>query len=230
MKLVLLAGCVSASLLVVSCKSRELGGSSAPSSTTTGTALKPPPFNAFQLWESGGQGVSFTQYPPSYEVLQGATEADGFFFVSKEGYFADVEAVPGSARFTGTPTAGASVNAAGDTLTYPADANQGRTQELRLTFSEPSGELMSQVEAAKHCTGKLRLPTARELFDFCAAGTTPNAQGQFSASRCAQGWLWSASVSSAVRGFAWAFTGELGTVSILDRSERRAVRCVGSAG
>ena len=95
---------------------------------------------------------------------------------------------------------------------------------------------MSHADAVAYCK-KLdkRLPTTRELFDFCAAGVTePNYGPSFQSGKypaTARCWgkmlFWSASVDSYDRSYAWLFNGNYGHVSNGNRNKTVGVRCVG---
>ncbi len=73
-------------------------------------------------------------------------------------------------KFVAAPTSGTSVE--NDLLVYPARNHR----QLKLNFDVTSTKAMNFAEALSYCKAKeMRLPTVRELFDFCAAGVTePN--------------------------------------------------------
>jgi hypothetical protein len=72
----------------------------------------------------------------------------------------------------------------------------------------------------------LRLPTVRELFDFCWARTAASSEGHLEKHRCDPSWVWSASVYSNHRDFAWLFNGDHGNVNFDPRRFAYGVRCV----
>lgn len=92
--------------------------------------------------------------------------------------------------FIGAPSKGASVS--NDLLSVPGAAG---AQPKNLQFTDVSSEKLEFVDALKACKAKgLRLPTMRELFDFCTAGFEKDRQGYYSQTRCPHD-LWSSSVA-----------------------------------
>jgi hypothetical protein len=97
---------------------------------------------------------------------------------------------------------------------------------------------MTHLDAVAYCKNQgLRLPTVREIFDFCAAGVTepnygrPNYDSEKypSTARCWMASLWSAPVNSSLRSMAWTFNGNYGYVyygSFRSRPDAHSV-CVG---
>jgi hypothetical protein len=162
-------------------------------------------------------------YPQGWEVTSGRINSDGvFYFVEQEFWHGD--------KFIFVPTEGAEVE--GDTLDYPL--RNGKL--LKLKFTPTTGKEMTHPDAAEHCKDLgLRLPTARELFDFCAVGVEgPNYGPGFRwesyprTARCYGQFLWSASVNSSGRVSAWQFSGGPGNVYVYDRpNSSGGVRCVG---
>ena len=122
---------------------------------------------------------------------------------------------------------------------------KGKT--LSIKFTEATEKKLPHSHALAYCRSQgLRLPTIRELFDFCASGVTgPNygpffEKGKYPASeRCGGGELWSASIVhnwGHPGRFAWAnawiwnnLDGSLksGSRRLSPWDERFAVRCVG---
>ncbi len=69
------------------------------------------------------------------------------------------------------PTEGAKV--VNDVLEYPV--KNGKVLKLKFTAEFPNE--MDRTAAVEHCKKQgLRLPTVREFFDFCAAGTPVNSE------------------------------------------------------
>lgn len=189
-----------------------------PVPTPTPTPTPPPnklPFNAFEMWRTG-QGSAVLDYPQGYEITSGSTSPDGVFYENYEVYWANFTPI-------GVPTAGAFVS--GALLTYPAQGER----TLKLKFSPESPGVMIHSEAVQYCREKgLRLPTVRELLDFCAAGYARHVyDGRYSTHRCGENGLWSASVRSSSRASAWQFSGGFGNVEYYWRYNTRGVRCVG---
>jgi hypothetical protein len=135
------------------------------------------------------------------------------------------------------PTEGAKV--VNDVLEYPVK----NRKQLKLKFTKISEQRMAQFDAPAYCKNQgLRLPTVREIFDFCAAGVTepsygPNYQaGKYpSTARCGHTWLWSASLDPSYLRYAWRFASYIGSVAVDDRGYSIPrdvpvhVRCVGPA-
>jgi hypothetical protein len=190
------------------------------------TQVNPKAFNAFNIWRDG-QGVEILDYPNGYDAKGDPTTSDDVFYVETK-YFGD-------GKFKAVPTKGASV--VQGVLQYPIQNGK----QLKLKFSEVSVEVMSHQVAVQYCKDKgTRLPTIRELFDFCAAGVTgPNYGPDFrngwypSTGRCygKDGKIhWSASVDSYYRGRAWQFGSDGGYASETIRHLGiGVVRCVGPA-
>lgn len=183
-------------------------------------------FNAFNIW-SDGSGTETFEYPQGYDVTKGYTNPDGVFYVEPDSYWKND-------KFIGVPTEGAIV--VNDVLEYP----QKNGKQLKLKFSAKSPYEMNHPDAVKHCKMQgLRLPTIRELFDFCSAGLTrpkfgPNYEkGKYPIQgRCSGMFIWSASVHSRSRDRAWIFGGDYGYMDL--KPDSRIVgygiraRCVGN--
>lgn len=200
----------------------------AGTNTTAAASMTKAPFDDFLMWRDGNglNGVSGVfDYPEGYLVEQNRSvngtfvvdPADGVFFVS---------ANEGLRK----PTDGASVSGEvmtdairSGTLAYPA--REGRL--FKLKFTQQSSVEMSHAEATKYCRDMgFRLPTIRELFDFCAAGTAPNQAGNYDKHRCSAKGIWSSSVYADDRMYAWEF-GQFGYVHANFRFSKYLVRCVG---
>lgn len=138
-------------------------------------------------------------------------------------------------KFIAVPTLGAKV--VNDVLEYPA--RNGR--QLKLKFTAVDEKMRNHKGAAEFCRGDdghHRLPTARELFDYCTAGIEglnygPNFEpGVYPrASRCSGNRVWAASLNAMVREYAWVFDGVAGTVDVIYSGDTPilGVRCVGPA-
>jgi hypothetical protein len=188
-----------------------------------GTQVNPMAFNAFDIWRDE-KGVEILDYPLGYDALEGAATPDGVFYVDRESYW--------DKKFTGVPTKGAKV--VDGVLEYPLKNGK----QLKLKFAKATRLYMSHMEAVQYCknNGK-RLPTVREIFDFCAAGVTePNYGPDFkvdrypSTARCYEdGGGWTTSVYSADREDIWLFHFRGGTLYRYVRDGLAYVRCVGPA-
>jgi hypothetical protein len=187
-------------------------------------------FDAFLVWRDG-RGLNGTNgvfdYPARYKLVDfGETRADSVFFDKFEEYFKD-------GRLSSKPTSGAIVtgsivskrNASG-VLWYPL--REGRS--LNLSFTSRTAGATRHETARVYCKEiGGRLPTIRELFDFCAAGTEINKKGLFTSHRCTDDCVWSASIDADAQGNAWLFSGYVGIPGIRSRiSEFCRVRCVES--
>jgi hypothetical protein len=132
-----------------------------------GGLLSQLPINAFLVWRDGVPEVY--QYPRGFErpdIPIREEEEDGFLYV--DGYSSEFPDVA-------SPTEGATVD--GAVLNYPE--REGRT--FSLTFLPPRSAddpylapsyyaRQNFGKALKHCIGRGgRLPTIRELYDFCHA-------------------------------------------------------------
>lgn len=119
-------------------------------------------FKAFDIWRDG-QRAEILDYPQSYGVNDGSISSDGVFYTNAETYWPE-------GKFIAVPTG--SVQVVNDVLEYPV--RNGK--QLKLKFTKVSEKAMTHAESVTYCKNLgLRLPTTRELFDFCAAGVTePN--------------------------------------------------------
>jgi hypothetical protein len=181
--------------------------------------INPQAFNAFNLWLDG-QGNESLSYPDGYSEIEGTIASDGVFYVAEEDFW-------DHRKFTAVPTPGIAVK--DKTLFYPE--RNGR--KLILEFSPVSETPLSQPEAVEFCESmNMRMPTVREIFDFCTAGVSeanygPDYDLQYPATgRCGEQFLWSAAVDSNYRDYAWLFYGTLGAVDSDVRFVSHAVRCV----
>ena len=195
------------------------------------TQVNSKAFNAYNIWRDGQQ-AEMLDYPQGWEQSSGVdTSPEDVFTVAMIKYWSNDPNYP--RPIMGIPTEGASV--VDDVLEYPV--RDGK--QLKLKFEAKAIESMTHYKAAQYCKDLgLRLPTVRELFDYCAAGVKepnygPNFQLNYpSTARC---WTpvvtmyWSASVVSDDREYAWVFEARKGYVNTWDRASTYGrVRCVGS--
>jgi hypothetical protein len=192
--------------------------------------VNPKAFNAFNIWRDG-QGAEILDLPQDYDAATGTLVTDDVFYIERAKYW---YLNPREVEFIGIPTEGAAV--VNDVLEY--SVKNGK--QLRLKFASLSSDRMQHAEAIAYCKKQnLRLPTAQELFDFCATGVTePDYGPNFKSvtypekARCGKLELWSVSIWSASRSDAVIFNGDLS--GLLWSASRRAswsknyVRCVGS--
>jgi hypothetical protein len=208
------------------CKNREFSNNS-ESNLFAGRNAKLVPFNAYNIWRDGA-GAEILDYPKDFDVREGKAVPDGVHFVEWAAYLGTNDA-----NFIGVPTTGAKV--VKDVLEYPVSEKTGKA--LRLKFSNATFRVFYYDEALSHCKENgMRLPTIRELFDFCAAGVSePNYGPDFDkmfkypqSAPCYQKSYWSASLWAEHRGNAWMFEGYKGTVATDARfgNMKKAVRCV----
>ena len=216
-----LVQCTPLKSLQSTAKSAEDDGSIGSNPPEGVTQMNPKAFNAVNIWRDG-QGSEITDFPQDYNDVIGSTTPDGVFYVEDAVYWT-------GRKFTGMPTEGAKV--ANDLLEYPTQNGK----KLRLQFSQISEQKMPHAEAVTYCQSRgLRLPTARELFDFCAAGVPePNYGSNFErgkyplTARCAGGFIWSASINAVHRSYRWMFSGHFGDTFSVIRTDPYSVRCVG---
>jgi hypothetical protein len=232
----------SLALIGTACQPRAYNNANVASNTNNpkdAKQINAKAFNAFKIWEEGS-GEEMLNYPGDYDQYQ-AGVADGVFYVAKAD-FLDTSGM--EAKFIGVPTPQVRVEGTeGNILTYPLRNGKG----LQLKFvARPAttssatvlfGNMMRHLDAATYCTSiNMRLPTARELFDFCATGTPPNFYGPNfkprtypNNARCAGKAIWSASVDPKLRSKAWSFDSVYGAlVRDGERGRELSVVCVGS--
>lgn len=239
---ILFVGCFS--LVAASCAPRNFINENAATNSISPNNLVTnyPAFDAFLIWRdgkglNGNRGV-LTYPSESFGTLTGSTEPDGVFYVSRAEYFSD------DLSFIGKPTEGVVVE--GDITSSPGDATyrieagvlvypnkSGRKLDLKFTAESMvrgtatvQATEMTHAQAQTYCSEKgLRLPTSRELFDFCATNSTKD-NDAYNGRRCSANSIWSASVNSSARHNAWIFSNE-GRIGSLNRTRLAAVRCVG---
>lgn len=207
------AAILGAIIAIGACKQRDFntdsGAQSASASEGVTLVVNSKLFNAYNIWQSG-EKKEISQYPGSgYGEQHGAKSDDGVFYVASETYLGE------GGKKMARRTAGAKV--AGDVLVYPV--RDGR--QLKLKFSIPEHDTtMTHAEAVVHCRTKGgRLPTVRELFDFCQNGICKDGHRD--------AW-WSASLDAKLPGQAWIFDGDLDYLGFSGRLIGRFnhVRCV----
>ena len=191
-------------------------GNSGAIQLSTARIVDPVAFDAFLLWQNGAglnSGKGVFNYPTSYDVISEApVAADGVFYTSWFG--------PGPQPTVGAIVKGQIENAQtmDKNIAYPTyDSTTGWTRglaadmtgilaypnsngrQLEIKFDVLSTQRMKHSEARKYCEAKgQRLPTIRELFDFCTAGTAPTSGNAddlyYNSSRCFNQDIWSASL------------------------------------
>jgi len=233
-------------------------------SSRTEAIEKVNPFlpNAFLVWRDGvDPDTRFPQeyyrFPLEYNSKKGPNKPDQFFFIPADTEFLSKDANRNRV-VTGVHTAG--IQVLGDVLTYPP--KDGRTLSLRFLepiMERPSGPFSQKIvkentfkwaqESCDKAGG--RLPSARELFDFCVGGqdVKKNANGYYVASPCRHRELkrgedtdiilrgpfatrledtdlplWSFTLDSTDMGAAWIFSGSFMTT--MPRHLHGSVRCV----
>ncbi len=180
------------SLLSVGCKARSYnaGGNTAAAGGggDVAGADYAMAYNALQIWE-GKTSEQKTSFPSDYQTKTGTHAADGVFYVSSSDFWKEAPPQPrgrGPRTLIAQPTDGAFMEPKGadrdaqNTVVYP-DRGRG---VLKLRFSERTLENVTHEQAVQKCAAMgMRLPTARELFDFCSIGED---KGQYSYwdSRC----------------------------------------------
>jgi hypothetical protein len=204
--------------------------------------VNPLAFNAYNIWREG-EDSERTSYPDGWIKGSVGRPDQGVFSVELSEFYKRVK-IDGVTRpqFIAVPTEGAVV--VSDVLQYPERSRR----ILRLRFLESDSLPRTSTQAMKQCQDQNgRLPTARELFDFCTAGVEgPNYGPGFQESkypksgRCV-GSLWTASlyyrgalfggVFSSEPNSVWTFNGDRGLLSLLGvpdygGADYAGVRCV----
>jgi hypothetical protein len=222
MRILFATGMACVACALVQCKPREFNNDSGVKNADPAVCppqVNPNAFNAYNMWLDGSCDPVLNP-PQDYENI--TSQEDGVFYESGKAY----SSMKNNQQpiLIGVPTAGAAVE--GDLLVYPARGKR----TLKLRFAPPSATKNSQSDAVKHCSEKgLRLPTIRELFDFCVADTPKSADGSYPKNRCGSSLL-SASVFSHSRSNAWIFdssSGHVSNVAIRFDPHGVGVRCVG---
>lgn len=136
--------------------------------------------NGDGLREVASDGVFFSSRKDWFTTVEyqkdkaagGADQGDGVYAPVDEGSLGgqgkmDIESAEPTkyAKVSGTD---ASNKKSGGVLTYELE---GRVLKLKFTELQDNGVKKTHAEAIEHCAAQnLRLPTARELFDFCTVG------------------------------------------------------------
>jgi hypothetical protein len=182
-------------------------------------------YNAFQMWQ-GTMATAWAELPSNFWNFKQVSDKtpDRVFYVAGEDFFLGGDFKSWS-NFSAEPTPGITI-VNNDTLVYPTYGGKN----LSIRFLPESPNAMTLEDAVEYCDEKGRLPTARELFDFCAAGVTePNYGKGFKLNqypkkgRCSN--LWSISLFNLAREDAWKFN-SLGYMKPTGRSYNSGVRCV----
>lgn len=222
--------------------------------------IDPRAYNAYHLWARTGvidisnqdsdepQMVRLTQepvtkFPKKYGVKSGEATVDSIddvFFVHPHIWRDDGE-------FTGRPTKlrgqsqwtaerGQHVTEVkeqpevkGDSIVYP-----GIPRPLTLKFSKASERAYKHDDAVEYCEKENgRLPTAKEIFDFCAMGLEAGFYGKKNSyaqkskdARCSKQDLWTLSLNSTDVSAAWRFDSNDGDLDTKSRDSAFLVRCV----
>jgi hypothetical protein len=196
-------------------------------------------FNAVSLWRQGdGAGAPVLNYPDKYEAEQGILNSNSLFYIAKGEYWGKDQNGYDNV-FIAKPTEEAYVE--DNNLIY--SPREGR--KLVLRFFEPDKDMRTHAEAVKYCKQKGgRLPTSRELFDFCTAKMTPTKNNMYLKNRCftptpidpdaiyrpasrGLGPIWTASIDVGSPSYAWSFFGESGYIGKTLRTDLILTRCVG---
>lgn len=244
----------------IGCKVRTFGSGDVSSRDGDGSSedkIDPRAYNAFHLWakkhvidvssESSDEPrmvhlsqKPLTEFPKNYAVKSGEASVDDVFFVHPNTWRAD-------GKFTGrwtklygqniyTPELGwhtlevkEQPAVKGDYVVYP-----GIPRPLTLKFSKASGRAYTHDDAVEYCKKENgRLPTAREILDFCAMGLEEGTYGKNNSyaekskdARCAKQDLWTLSLNSRDVSSAWRFDSNDGDLDAKSRDSSYLVRCV----
>jgi len=185
------------------------------------TAITSKAYNALEIWKTGVDSPLY-QLPEIYGIYAGAAKSDHIFFEASGAFFKNVN---GKLTSIATGTAGVRFDPSGKRLVYPERAGRN----LELSFSERASKNFTQLEASAYCQSiGERLPTVYELFDFCTVGFAVDADGQFPENRCGGLRLWSATVHSEGRQYAWLFEGsKSGRIDLDYRFQTHSLMCIG---
>jgi hypothetical protein len=209
--------------LLTSCKARDFNNAS---SVKEGDAaikqVDAKAYNAFPIWQTGSE-ARVLRYPTVWAVENGRATPEGAIYVANEEFYA-------GSQFIAIPTKGSKVM--NDVLEYPVLGGR----QLKIKFVKKFRYQTTHVNAPSLCEGEgMRLPTIRELFDFCAAGVSeqvygPNFVSNYALhnSLCPEEKYWSASVRNinpSVSG--WLFYARGGYASPDLRNANAFFMCVG---
>lgn len=219
-----------------SCKARKVSDESGIDQVNAKVSqVDATAFNAYQIWRDG-KGRKITEYPGFYEdseyfSIDSENEFYGVFYFPRAEFNKDEN----NSIFVATPTQDAKVE--GNLLIYPVR----NAQQLKLKFSKREEDsLISHSGAVNYCKSKnLRLPSAREIFDFCATGVTEIKYGNVflekypKNARCNDGKdeIWTSSLWSFRTSYAWTFSQHFGVLQSygMRGMENNTVWCVGPA-
>lgn len=249
---------VSVGILSVSCKHRAYNSAETKgyANQDAAGAVNAMAFNALKIWngevaadESQVKEIlEYPTHPLSYQSYQGKPDADEVFYSEGREYNPAV-ITPASATGVGSAemgypkiqlTEGLRVERDGEDeiLVYPVNQKSGKS--LKLRFTKEDLQITNQEAAVKHCANKnLRLPTSREVFDFCTAGISGLLNGKYYAAkypetgRCAKRFVLSATVNANRLTHSFRFEGWNGLMKTATRSPNAShdpgtvTRCVG---
>jgi hypothetical protein len=211
MRIALFSGILCAGVFAVSCKERNYGEGDVKAQKFE--VVNPMAFNAFLLWRDG-KSEAILDYPAGFGS-KGKKPPDAIFYVDESEYLR-------GESFIAVPTVGAAVS--NDVLTYQSKNNR----QLALKFEMLAGDKMVHAKAVEECKKKqMRLPTLREAFDYCVAGTERLPNGSFKDHRCGKEPLWTASLFAENNQYVWLFYVRHGYVGRAGYDNTSAVVCVG---
>jgi hypothetical protein len=224
----LVSGFLCVNLIAVSCKQRNYNSESKSDTNDDKRVIQidAAAINAYMVWKEGEAPVAEFKYDIN-DPANG--DPDGTFYVAREEYWeykgSQVDDI--SARFKREFTPGIRKDKSAGVLTYPKNKDG---KELNVEFTDPSQEALTQKEAIEYCEKEnKRLPTVRELYDYCGDKMEPIT--------CDRELLWSLSVRAAkddkygskYSAYAWAFDGDSNYVTLDPRVVKGVyrARCVG---
>lgn len=257
-RLILALGIMAISAMNLSCKTKALDGNSQFTSDSN-ELTNPMPFNVLSMLMDPKTAALY-EYPKDYKGgglnivfptggLR-SKESDNIFISSQKDWFGSksvssdgmqpLESGTNSGGrnvkldylLSATPTPGTAVESyrEGDKSSGGVLIYSHQDRQLKMRFTEVQG-VESHADAIADCAArKLRLPTARELFDFCTTGRTKKADSLSGAltydSRCGFPGSWTMTLKADNRQEAWIFHTSL---SWGKRKETQEFRCVGYA-
>lgn len=245
-------------IIAVSCKPREYNSAKTKNSVSQSSAadVNAMAFNALKIWNGevspdGSPAKEILEYPThplSYNSYQGRPDADEVFYSAGSEYVPAV-ITPASVTEVGSAemgypeiqlTEGLRVDKEGEDeiLVYPVNKKSGKS--LKLRFTKEDSQVTNQEAAVKYCASRnMRLPTSRELFDFCTADISGLLKGKYYAAqypetgRCAKRFVLSATVNANRLTHSFRFEGWNGLMKTATRSPNAVhdpgtvTRCVG---
>lgn len=257
MKFSVLLAAAGLGLLSVSCIQRGYNQTGVKNSTAQNSnpQVNALAFNALKIWGGdtdvdGNPLKEILELPVSYPSLQGRADADDVFYSKGAEFNPKAIATPKAGETKVGPTdmgypdikltEGLKIEKDGEDeiLVYPV--NEKSKKSLKLRFTKENREINNQVAAVKYCSSQnLRLPTSREVFDFCTADTPLLMDGALYAAkypktgRCSERFVLSATVSAFDLSRAFRFDGWSGLMVAQHRSFNAVsspgavTRCVG---